>query len=138
MFLMLKTAKSILLHTRDTSSQFWILSVRIKTRFVPFVKLPINPLLLAFNLLIFSTGCLLKTGFDFGLLISDIISWIFYWILGWILLWFNYFNFTSVMKFLITKLCNKFYYFKSPIDHEAIVYKTNHEIIFFFSITGIH
>ena len=56
MFLILKTANSILLHNRDTSS-FWILSVRIKIWFIHFVKLPIRPLLLAFNILIFSRGC---------------------------------------------------------------------------------
>ena len=45
--------------------------------------------------------------------------------IGCALLQFNNFNFTPVMKFLITKLCNKFYYFKSPSDHETTVYKTN-------------
>ena len=33
------------------------------------------------------------------------------------------------MKFLITKLYNKFYYFKSAIGHEPTVYKTNEKLI---------
>ena len=57
-FLTLKTANSSLLRNRHTSSYFWLLSQRIKTRFIHFVKLPINTLLLAFNLLILSTGSL--------------------------------------------------------------------------------
>ena len=59
--------------------------MRIETRFTHFVELPKNPLL-AFNLLLFSTNCLLKTNSDFGLLVLDIIYWIFYRILGWVLL----------------------------------------------------
>ena len=101
------------------------MSVRFKTWwFICFVKLLINPLLLTFDLTIFSTGCLLKIGSNFGLPILG-------WLLDWVLKWFNYLdiNFTSAKKFLITKVCNNFYYVKLPWENETTVCKINHELI---------
>ena len=119
---------TILLHHTKLHHNIVYCQCVLKHNLYILFKLSINLLLLDFNLLIFSTASLLQTNSNFSSLISDI-----YWILGWVLLLFNIFDLLSVIKFLMVKLCNKFYYFKST-SQQTNVYETNHELLIWNSL----